>query len=84
MSGGRLAISSRAVTGTSGGGASKVTGGIWASDAFTSDQYSQVQVTATPLTGTEWIGPAVRARDGGQDAYQGIYWWNNGSPQLKL
>ena len=42
------------------------------------------QVTSTPLTGSQWIGPAVRAQAGGQDAYVGIYYWNNGSPELML
>ncbi len=26
----------------------------------------------------------VRAQNGGQDAYVGIYYWNNGSPDLML
>ena len=55
-----------------------------ASNAFTSDQYSQVEVTSTQLTGSQWIGPAVRAQGGGQNAYLGMYWWNGGSPELKL
>ena len=83
MSGGRLAISSGAVLGTSTG-ASGVAGDMRTSHAFTSDQYSQVQVSATQLTGSQWIGPAVRAQGDGKNAYVGIYWWNNGSPQLKL
>jgi hypothetical protein len=43
-----------------------------------------VQVTSTPLTGGQWVGPAVRVQDDGQDAYVGIYYWNNGSPVLEL
>ena len=81
MSDRRLAISSHAVTGTS---ASGVSGDMWASNAFTNDQYSQVEVTSTQLTGGQWIGPAVRAQGGGQNAYLGIYWWNGGSPELRL
>jgi Putative esterase len=84
MPGGRLVISSRTVAGTSGGAAPRAAGAIWTSDAFTSDQYSQVQVTAAQPTGSQWIGSAVRAQGGGQNAYVGIYSWNDGSPELKL
>ena len=49
-----------------------------------SDQYSQVEVTSTQLTGGQWIGPAVRAQNGGQNTYLGIYFWNSGSPVLRL
>ena len=44
----------------------------------------QVQVTAAPLTGSQWIGPAVRAQNGGQSLYVGIYYWNGGNPELML
>src|SRR5262249_56504689 len=47
-------------------------------------QYSQVQVTSTQLTGGQWIGPMVRAENGGLNAYVGIYYWNNGSPNVEL
>ena len=57
---------------------------MWTADSFTSDQYSQMPVTSTPLTGDEWIGPVVRAQNGGQSLYVGIYFWNNGSPELML
>ena len=40
--------------------------------------------TSKQLTGGQWIGAAVRAQDGGQDAYVGIYWWNGGRPELLL
>jgi hypothetical protein len=30
------------------------------------------------------VGPSVRTQNGGQDSYLGIYFWNNGSPQLRL
>jgi len=75
-----MAISSHALIGTS---ASGVSGDMRASNAFTSDQYSQ-EVTSTQLTGGQWIGPAVRVQDGGRNAYLGMYWWNGGSPQLRL
>ena len=49
-----------------------------------SDQYSQLEVTSTQLSGGQWIGPAVRSQNGGQDTYLGIYFWNSGSPELRL
>ena len=81
MSDSKLAISSHAVTGTS---ASGISGDIWTAHAFTSDQYSQIEVASAQLTSAQWIGPAVRVADGGQNAYLGIYWWNSGRPELKL
>ena len=81
MTGGGLAISSDAVTGTNGSGNS---GDVWTADMFTSDQFSAVRVTSTHLTGGQWIGPAVRVQDGGGDAYVGTYYWNNGAPELML
>ena len=78
---GGLAISSQAAVGTNGGGNS---GDMWTADSFTSDQFSQVTLTGTQLTGTQWIGAAVRAQDSGEDAYVGIYFWDNGSPELML
>ena len=53
-------------------------------ESYSSNQYSQVDVTSAQLTGAQWIGPAVRLQDGGQDGYAGIYNWNNGSPELML
>ena len=47
--GGTMAISSHAATGAS---ASGISGDIWASTALTSNQYSQVEVASTQLTGT--------------------------------
>ena len=44
----------------------------------------QIQVTSAQLTGGQWVGPAVRAQNGGQDGYVGFYYWNNGSPELML
>ena len=75
----RLSISSHAVTGRSG-----LAGDIWTAGTFTSDQYSQIEVTSTQLTGGQWIGAAVRAQNGGQDAYVGLYYWNGGHPELLL
>ena len=69
------------VAGTASSG---VSGDIRTGEAYTSDQFSQVAVTSTQLTGGQWIGPMVRAQSGGQNAYVGIYYWNNGSPDLML
>jgi hypothetical protein len=79
ISDGGLSIRSHAVTGRTG-----LTGDIWAAGTFTSSQYSQIEVTSTQLTGGEWIGTAVRAQHRGQDAYVGVYFWNDGKPELLL
>ena len=75
ISDGAMAISSQAVTGTGG-----TTGEIRTAETYASDQYSQVEVTSTQLSGGQWIGPAVRVQNGGQDAYVGIYYWNSRQP----
>ena len=80
MTDGGLAISSQVVVGTAVGNS----GDMWTANSFTGDQSSQVAVTSTPLTGNEWIGPVVRAQNGGQSLYVGIYFWNSGSPELML
>ena len=59
-------------------------GDIRTGETYSSDQSSQIEVTATQLSGGQWIGPAVRAQNGGQNLYLGIYFWNNGNPQLML
>ena len=76
-----LAISNDAVIGTEVSG---ISGDIRTGEVYTSDQFSQIQVTSTQYTGGEWIGPAVRAQNSGQDLYLGIYWWNYGNPELGL
>ncbi len=81
VSDGGLAISNGVVVGTNAGG---VSGDIRTGESYGSDQYSQVLVTSTALTGGQWIGPAVRAQNGGQDLYLGLYSWNGGSPELML
>ena len=81
ISDGGLAISSQAVTGTIASGNS---GDIRTGESYDSNQYSQIEVSATQLTGSQWIGPAVRVQADGQEAYVGIYNWNNGSPDLTL
>ncbi len=81
MTVGGLAIVNQQVRGTNTGGKS---GDIRTGEAYDSDQYSEVQVTSTQLSDSQWVGPAVRAQAGGQDLYVGIYFWNNGSPELML
>jgi hypothetical protein len=66
------------------GGNPTNSGDMWAGQSFSSDQYSQITVTSAALTGNEWIGAVVRAQDGGQDLYLGMYYWNGGSPELML
>jgi hypothetical protein len=80
MSDGAMAISSQVVT----GGNSGQSGGTRTAETYASNQYSEVQVTSTQLTGGQWIGPAVRSQNSGQNLYLGIYFWNSGSPQLRL
>ena len=80
VSDGGMAIASQQVTGTAGG----TTGDIRTAETYASDQYSMVQVTSTQLTGGQWVGPAVRLQTGGQSGYLGIYFWNSGSPVLRL
>ena len=80
ISDGPMSISSQMVIGAAGA----TTGAIRTAETYTSNQYSQVTVTSTPLTGTQWIGPAVRMQGSGQNGYVGVYYWNNGSPQLML
>jgi predicted transcriptional regulator len=79
ISDGALSISSRKVVGTSA-----TAGDIRTAETYTSDQSSQIQLTSTQLSGGQWAGPSVRTRNSGQDTYLGIYFWNNGSPELRL
>ena len=80
MSDGGLSIASQQVVGAAGTHA----GDSRAGESYGSDQYSQIEVTSTQLTGGQWIGPTARSQNGGQDSYLGIYFWNNGTPQLRL
>ncbi len=79
VSDGGLSISSQAVLGTSA-----TAGDIRVGETYPGDQSSQIEVTSTQLSGGQWIGPAVRMQNGGQDMYLGIYFWNSGSQQLRL
>ena len=80
ISDGGLSITSQAAAGSS----SSIAGDIRTGETYASDQYSQLEVSATQLSGGQWIGPAVRSQNGGQDTYLGIYFWNSGSPELRL
>jgi Putative esterase len=79
FSDGGLSISTQQVLGTSG-----LAGNVRTAELYGSDQYSQIEVTSTQLSGGEWVGPAVRAQAGGQNTYLGIYFWNNGNPELRV
>ncbi len=81
MADGGLTIVNQQVQGTNSGGDS---GDIRTAETYSSDQSSQVQLTSTQLTGSQWVGPAVRAQAGGANVYVGIYFWNFGSPELML
>jgi hypothetical protein len=81
ISDGGLTISSQTAAGTA---ASGVTGDIRTGETYAGNQYSQIEVTSTQLTSSQWIGAAVRVQNNGQDAYVGLYNWNNGSPVLGL
>src|SRR5215472_5543622 len=72
ISDGALTISSQQVIGK----ASATTGDIRTGETYPSDQFSQIQVTSTPLSGGQWIAAAVRMQSGGQNAYAGLYYWN--------
>ena len=80
MSDGGLSISSQAVVGTAG----TTAGDLRVGEGYGTDQFSQVELTSTQLSGGEWVGPSVRGQDGGQDTYLGIYFWNGGDQQLRL
>ena len=55
---GGLAISGDQVTGTNAG----AVGDSWAADSFSSNQYSEVKVSSTALSGDQWVGPRSAPR----------------------
>ena len=77
---GGLLIAGQRVTGSSGATA----GEIRSAESYAADQWSQLELTSAQLSGSQWVGPAVRMQSGGQNMYLGIYFWNSGSPQLRL
>jgi hypothetical protein len=78
---GGLTITGQQVAGTAG---NSYSGDIRTAETYPADQFSQITLTSTQLTGGQWIGAAVRMQNGGQNQYLGIYFWNNGSPDLML
>src|SRR5689334_10734023 len=80
ISDGSMSISSQAVIGKAGA----TTGEIRTGETYPSDQFSQIQVTSTPLSGGQWAAAAVRVQNSGQNGYAGLYYWNFGSPELML
>jgi hypothetical protein len=80
MRDGGLSIVSQQVLGT----ANAQAGDIRTAESYGSDQYSQVEVTSTPLPVGDWIGSAVRSQNGGQDTYLGLYWNDQGTGRYEL
>lgn len=76
-----LTIKSDTVAGTLATGSS---GDYWTASSFTSNQYSQIQITSTQLTGGQWIGPSVRVQNNGLNGYVGVYFYNNNNPKLEV
>ena len=77
---GSMSIASQQVIGTAGA----VTGDIRTAETYPSDQFSQIQVTSTALSGGGWVAAAVRLQNSGENGYAGLYYWNFGSPELML
>ncbi len=80
MRDGGLSIASHAVVGT----AEAHAGDIRVAETYGGDQYSTIEVTSKQVSGSDWIGPTVRSQNRGQNTYLGIYFSNNGKPQLRL
>src|SRR5689334_15142532 len=80
ISDGAMSISSQAVIGKVGAN----TGDIRTGETYPGDQFSQIQVTSTPLSGGQWVAAAVRLQNSGKNGYVGLYYWNFGSPELML
>ena len=75
-----MSIASQQVIGTAGA----TTGDIRTGETYPSDQFSQIQVTSTALSGGQWVAAAVRLQNSGKNGYAGLYYWNFGSPELML
>ena len=63
---GAMSIASQQVVGRRGN-----SGAIRTAESYPSDQFSQVTVSATPLSGGQWVAAAVRMQASGQNAYAG-------------
>ena len=48
-------------------------GDLRTGESYPSDQFSQLAVGSAQLSGTQWIGPAVRMQASGQSGYVGFY-----------
>jgi hypothetical protein len=79
MTDGAMTISSQVAVGNSG-----QSGDTRTAETYTSDQYSQIQLTSAQPSGGQWIGTAVRSKNSGLDLYVGLYFANYGSPLLML
>jgi putative esterase len=69
-----------------GGAAGQFTGSYRSAESFNPNQYSEIEITATPFSSSthQWIGASVRNQPNG-DLYVGIYWNNlGGTPVLRL
>jgi Putative esterase len=80
---GGLALSSGQAA---GGAAGQYSGSYRSAESFSANQYSEIEITATPFSSSthQWIGASVRNNANG-DLYTGIYWNNlGGTPVLRL
>ncbi len=80
FSSGGLHISANTFTGRNRQGLS----GDFTTGTYYVNQYSQIAITVTQLSNTQWIGPSVRVQKGGNNFYLGMYAFNNGSPYLQI
>lgn len=80
LSDGALALLSNQVSGAAAG---RLSASMRTGELYDANQYSEIKTTATQLYGNQWIGATVRTQANG-DLYLGMYWWNNGSPVLRL
>jgi hypothetical protein len=80
MNDGGLSIVSQQAVGRAGA----IAGDVRVAEAYSSDQYSQVEVSSTPLPVGAWVGPTVRSQSGGQNTYLGLYWHDQGSGDFVL
>lgn len=76
---GALSISNQGVLGAAAGVTS---GDVRTAESYPGDQYAQVDVGS--VSGGDWVGPAVRASNDGQNSYLGLYDYNNGNPYVQI
>src|SRR5579862_29269 len=80
ISDGGLSLGSSGMVGTAGG----LAGDVRVGESYGSDQYAQLEVTSAPLAAGDWVGPAVRSQNCGQDTYLGLYWHDQFSGEYEL